>query len=50
MGGSTFGLARSATMRMVDERPAPSATEAFGLYVNKRGHEREGWTGDIKWK
>lgn len=50
MGGSTFGLARRATMRMVDERPSPPATESFGLHVNKGGHEREAWTGDIKWK
>lgn len=50
MGGSTFGLARRATMRMVDERPSPPATESFGLHVNKGGHEREAWTGDIKWE
>lgn len=40
-GDSAFGLARSATMKMIDKRPSPSAIERFELEGHQGGHERE---------
>lgn len=45
-GDSTFGLTRSATMRMVDKRP--SAIERFELEGHKGGHKRERWEEKYK--